>query len=293
MKFPQRIENEILKILNYLYKREIRIFAIQSVSGGDINSAVKVISSIGNFFVKWNNADKYPQMFQKEAEGLKLLEGTHQLKSPQIIAADEIGEYSFLILEFIQTGKIHSKFWIQFGTSLAKIHQHTHEFFGLDHDNFIGSLPQSNNPHKEWISFFVEERLNTQLRLAYDTNLINKLVLRGFERLFKVLNEIFPEEPPALLHGDLWSGNFMIDFQGNPCLIDPAVYYGYREMDLAMSRLFGGFDPSFYEAYHECFPLDKGWEQRIEICNLYPLLVHANLFGGHYVSQVASILNKF
>lgn len=290
---PKVIENKILEILSAQLKRELRIFDIQSISGGSINMAVKVSTKAGNFFVKWNDAHKYPDMFKKETRGLKLLESTGALKIPKVIGKDEVGEHAFLILEFLDQGNIHADFWNRFGSSLAKIHQNTHTLFGLDHDNYIGSLYQSNKQHENWISFFSEERIQPQLKLAYDSNLLDNTILKAAERLFKILNGIIPIGSPALLHGDLWSGNFMIDSGGNPVLIDPAVYYGHREMDLAMTRLFGGFDQAFYEAYHKNFPLEKGWEKRLEIYNLYPLLVHVNLFGGNYISQVASILSRF
>ena len=289
---PKIIENKILEILNTQFKRELRIFAIKPVVGGDINAAAKLITSMGNFFVKWNDANKFPGMFQKEAKGLKKLKEAECIKIPEIIGADEAENYSFLLLEFIEQGKTHNNFWSEFGTSLAKLHQNTHDYFGLDHDNYIGSLHQSNAQHDNWITFFIEERLQTQLRLAYDSNLLNKDVLKATERLFKVLNEIFPKEPSALLHGDLWSGNFMIDFEGNPCLVDPAVYYGHREVDIAMTRLFGGFSNDFYSSYNNEWPMENNWEDRMDIYNLYPLLVHVNLCGGGYVSQVNSILSR-
>jgi len=163
----------------------------------------------------------------------------------------------------------------------------------LDHNNYIGSLHQSNQKHDKWVSFFIEERLNPQLKLAYDSGKINSSILEKFEVMFLVLEEIFPVEKPSLLHGDLWSGNLMTDNFGNPCLIDPAVYFGFREMDLAMTTLFGGFDSEFYESYQRINHLETGWQERFDICNLYPLLVHVNLFGEGYLSSVKNILKRF
>ena len=129
--------------------------------------------------------------------------------------------------------------------------------------------------------------------MAIDTRELPSSIHRSFEKLFAKLNEIFPAEKPSLLHGDLWSGNFMTGTDGSVKLIDPAVYFGFREMDLAMSKLFGGFDSSFYKFYHEEFPLENGLEKRVDICNLYPLLVHVNLFGGHYANEVDAIVSRF
>ncbi len=154
-------------------------------------------------------------------------------------------------------------------------------------------LYQSNKKHDNWIDFFRTERLEKQVKLARDHNRMGKTVVQSFENFYRALPEIFPIEPPAFIHGDLWGGNFMTDENGAPVIIDPAVYYGHREMDLGMSQLFGGFDHAFYEAYHHHFPLEKGWQERVDYCNLYPLMVHLNLFGGGYLNSVQSILRKF
>lgn len=293
MLLPENIKTKISEILCSRFNREVRIFSVEPISGGSINFAAKLVCNEGNYFVKWNDANKFPEMFAKEAKGLALLSATNCIKIPTVISENSVDNFSFLLLEFVESAEPNSGFWYQFGEALAKLHQNSNEYFGLDHDNYIGSLFQSNKTHKDWLTFFTEERLEPQLKLAFDFNLIDNTILRAAEHLFKVMNGIVPIEPPALLHGDLWSGNFIADAKGNSCLIDPAVYFGNREMDLAMSKLFGGFAPAFYESYHAQYPLERGWENRLDICNLYPLLVHVNLFGGSYVSQVASILNKF
>lgn len=291
--FPEIIQQKIIQILTSEQKKEVRIFASQPLGGGDINSAARIETSLGNFFVKWNRTDTFPEMFEKEAKGLNMLQSSTQLRIPRVKFADSAGEHSFLVLEYLEQASHETNFWQNFGMGLAKLHKTTADYFGLDHDNYIGSLPQSNRKKNNWIDFFIEERVDFQLKLARDSHLIDRAVLGASERLFKHLNELIPEEPPALLHGDLWSGNFMVGDKGEACLIDPAVYYGHREMDIAMTRLFGGFNHTFYLAYNEEYPLEKGWEQRMDICNLYPLLVHVNLFGGGYISQVATILKRF
>jgi len=151
----------------------------------------------------------------------------------------------------------------------------------------------NNHKHNSWTDFFREERLEKQVRLARNNDIIDKRVVSAFDNFYAKLDNVFPKEPPALLHGDLWAGNFMVNEVGAPVVIDPAVYYGNREMDLGMTTLFGGFDRQFYISYNNYFPLENGWEKRLDYCNLYPLMVHVNLFGGSYVSSVLSILKKF
>ncbi len=159
-------------------------------------------------------------------------------------------------------------------------------------NNFIGSLQQNNEFHENWIEFFVEKRLRPQFGLAYYNKLIDVSYLRHLDKLPQALERIFPKEKPSLLHGDLWSGNAMRDKSGNPCLVDPAVYYGHREMELAFTKLFGGFDSSFYHAYEEAFPLEIGFKDRKDIYNLYPLMVHVNLFGTSYLSGIDKVLER-
>ncbi len=290
---PEHIQHKIHKILSSKYSNELRIFTSVPLGGGDINSAARLETSHGSFFVKWNSASRYPAMFEKEARGLQLLAESNTLKIPEVVLADEAGPHSFLILEYLESAAKEIGFWENLGTGLAKLHQCTAEYFGLDEDNYIGSLSQSNAKKDNWIDFFIEERISYMLKIARDYSMVDSSLLKAADRLFNRLGEIMPEEPSSLLHGDLWSGNYMVGNRGEACLIDPAVYYGHREMDLAMTKLFGGFSDLMYEAYHEEYPLEKGWEQRVEICNLYPLLVHVNLFGGGYVHQVEGILNRF
>jgi len=290
---PKKLEQGLAENLSSRYKHPVALLSSYSVSGGCINQTEKITTSEGVFFLKWNDAFKYPGMFEAEAKGLKLLKNTGEIFIPEVISSSLVDKYSFLLLEFVdQAGKIKN-FWEDFGISLARLHKHSSDYFGLDHDNYIGSLPQSNQKHSDWISFFIEERLEKQIRLARDAGKISVNSVSRFEHLFKVLPEIFPEESLALLHGDLWNGNFMISPQGKACIFDPAVYFGHREMDLAMSKLFGGFSPVFYEAYQQQYPLEKGWQNRLDICNLYPLMVHVNLFGESYINSVESILHKF
>jgi fructosamine-3-kinase len=287
--FKHYIEKSLSEKLRYA----IQVINYATIGGGCINDTYRLQTSAGAFFIKYNNAAKYPRIFETEAKGLSLLRSTKTLKIPEVVISGEAEGKSFLMLEYIEAGKRKKDFWEDFGKKLATLHRYTSSSFGLDHDNYIGSLPQSNKHHKAWIDFFVEERLQKQIALAKDSGAINNLTIHQFDNLLKRLPEIIPDEKPSMLHGDLWNGNYMISGDGSASLIDPAVYYGHREMDLAMTRLFGGFDDEFYESYNKTFPLTPGFEERVAIHNLYPLMVHVNLFGGGYMSQVKSILSKF
>ncbi|MCF6172088.1 MAG: fructosamine kinase family protein [Bacteroidales bacterium] len=272
---------------------EVSILSTSAVAGGSINDTYQIQTTSGTFFVKKNIASRYPKMFETEAKGLTVLAEAREIEVPEIVAHGSSDDESFLVLNFIQSSAKQLGFWENFGQKLAELHKHTQDDFGLDHDNYIGSLKQSNRFHEKWTDFFREERLEAQLKLARDNGRTDRETTASFGRFYRKLEEIFPEEPPALLHGDLWGGNFMVNEKGCAVIIDPAVYYGHREMDLAMSQLFGGFSPELYEAYHHTYPLEKGWQQRMDYCNLYPLMVHVNLFGGSYLASVKRILAKF
>jgi len=290
---PSSISEEVRTILSQKTGDNKEITGARPLSGGSINDAFQLETSSGSYFLKYNLASAYPGMFDQEARGLELLHKADEIRVPEVIAYGTAENYSFLVLEFLDSATKKKDFWSSFGRKLAALHRHSTEFFGLDHDNYIGSLRQYNNKHRRWVDFFVEERLLVQMEMAGKSGLLSQGLRQSFERLFVRLEEIFPEEPPSLIHGDLWSGNYMVDEQGRACIIDPAVYYGFREMDIGMSRLFGVFGSEFYEAYNESWPMAPGWHERIEICNLYPLMVHVNLFGAGYVGSVESILRKF
>ncbi len=198
---------------------------------------------------------------------------------------------TFLVLERISPARRRPDFDERLGRNLAALHRFGAVGFGLDHDNFIGRLPQSNTPAPSWPEFYRSRRLEPQLALARDAGLCSSAMARGFDRLFAVLDErVGPAEPPARLHGDLWGGNVIADATGVACLIDPAVYGGHREVDLAMMRLFGGFGHHVFAAYEEAWPLEPGHEERVPLYQLYFLMVHVNLFGGPYVAQAEHAL---
>jgi len=269
------------------------IVSTAPVSGGSINEAYRITTDQADYFLKLNRSAP-DDFFEKEAEGLKLLDSADStLRIPEVIASEGPTDNrpGFLLMEFIAEGRNGDSF--AFGAELAKLHQTDAETFGLDSDNYIGSLPQSNNRHNAWSTFFTEERINPQLKMAIDSGKMDSDILKNWDRLSRKLDDLLPPCKPSLVHGDLWSGNYLFDESGNGVLIDPAVYYGHPEMDLAFSKMFGGFSSDFYSGYESITKLEPGFNGRKEIYNLYPLLVHVNLFGGHYTSQAVRFLKQF
>lgn len=281
---PEPIKQIIQKEL------QTQIANVISVHGGDINQASKISLDSGEtLFVKWN--DSAPDaMFETEAKGLELLGSADtDLKIPAV----KLQRESFLVLDWIDEGggKQHSAF--DFGAELAKLHKTTSDSFGLDHDNFIGRLPQSNNTHSNWADFFAIERIEPQVKMGVESGKLTRSVLRDVEAMYRKFGAIFPQEKPALVHGDLWSGNYMFTKDGKTSIYDPAIYFGHREIDLAMTSLFGGFSANFYEGYNSEFPQEDEFDNRVIVYNLYPILVHANLFGGSYCRQAENIIKRY
>lgn len=264
----------------------------QSVGGGSINDCYCISFDDENLFCKVNSANKFPHLFQKEKAGLALIAKQSLIKTPTVIDCFEGNDTQILLLEWIQSGNRTETFWKAFGEQLAALHLITAESFGFTEDNYMGSVPQSNHQHKTWTAFFAEERLQPMIERCYQKRQLNKTHLFQFENLTKHLPILFEGEKPSLLHGDLWSGNFMCNQNNEPVLIDPAVYYGHRSMDLAMTTLFGGFRQPFYEAYNYQFPLPKNHEAQWAVCNLYPLLIHLYLFGASYLPQIEKTLQR-
>ncbi len=265
---------------------------IERLTGGDINEVYKVKNGDQETVVKLNVAEDFPKMFKKEKSGLELLsEGP--VRVPKVINLHHTSTHQLLEIEYIQSGIKASKFWENFGHRLAGLHQMTNNKFGLSEDNYIGSLKQQNDFCSSWDEFLVKQRLMPMIKLAVDNQVISYQQSKQFEPFFKRITEIYPFEKPSLLHGDLWSGNFLVDDSGSPVIIDPAVYYGHREIDIGMMNLFGGFENELFNSYNEIYPLEKDWQKRIGYNQLYPLMVHVNLFGLSYWSQVERNLRAF
>ncbi|HEY9184749.1 MAG TPA: fructosamine kinase family protein [Salegentibacter sp.] len=281
----------VAKLLEKIAKQNN--FGVRSYSrltGGDINEVFKLTSEEGEkSVVKINHADKYPGMFKAEKAGLEELARPGVIDIPKVLAVGETGDSAYLLLEYKATARRAPHFAESFGKQLAELHKTTSEEFGFPEDNYIGSLPQYNKSSESAADFYISRRLSPQLKMAKDQG----YSLQLSEYFFKNISEIIPEESPALIHGDLWNGNYLVNEKGLPCLIDPATSYAPREMDLAMMKLFGGFEEDVFTVYNDYFPLSPGMEERIPLWQLYYLLVHLNLFGKGYQASVSNIIKQY
>lgn len=232
-------------------------------------------------------------MYTAEVQGLHDLRKACPLRVPTPYEAGEAGNHAFFTMEFLAPAPRKSDFWEYFGASLAEMHRSSEEAYGYSIPNYIGSLPQQNSWEKNWTDFFARQRLLPQLKLAENKGLVPNGMRGQIESLIDKLPSLMPDAPPSLLHGDLWSGNFMTGPGGQASIFDPAVYFGHREAEIAFTSLFGGYAPAFYDAYQAAWPLEKGWQDRIDLFNLYPLMVHLNLFGRGYLPQVQGILSRY
>ena len=260
------------------------------VGGGCINNGARLETRAGRFFLKWN-ADAGQRFFRVEAEGLGALAATETVRTPAVVACCGDGaEIPWLLLEWIDQGRATDGSWRQLGRELAALHRSgTGDAgrWGWHSANVIGSLPQPNGWAEEWGDFWARRRILPLARELLTRGAISSrqlaVIERAADRAGRLLGAASLADGPSLLHGDLWSGNVLFARGGRPVLIDPAVYIGHREVDLAMCRLFGGFPQSFQSAYTKAWPLAPGHENRLALYQLYPLLVHARLFGGGYV----------
>ncbi len=267
---------------------------IRPVSGGCINQAFYVQTGSGKYFVKANDNARR-DFFQREADGLRLLKEAKAIRVPKVY-----GEYYFddtktsvLVLEWVEGQKTGATDE-QLGRGLAMLHQTYGRAFGLEQDNYIGSLPQKNGWHDNWLSFYRDQRLGVQMELGKQRGYMNSSRLRKMEKLLERLPEWISEDvKPSLIHGDLWSGNWIAGPAGEPYLIDPAVSYAHFEQELAFTELFGGFSERFYRAYEEINPVSEGFRDRKELYQLYYLLVHLNVFGESYGSSVDRVLGYY
>lgn len=255
-----------------------KILSATPVAGGNIADSQKISTSSGNCFVKISREPT--TKFREEAKGLRALAETGTFRIPSVQHADE----HFLVLEWIESKEPEGNFWRTFGETLARLHKISHDHFGFETNNHIGSTPQTNplRSHKEisWTEYFIEFRLRPLL--SHQSLSVETLLQLDFQKALARIRETLRavKEPPSLVHGDLWGGNFICDQDNRPVLIDPAPYQGHREVDLAMSELFGGFGQEFYASYDKTFPRLSGYEDRRQVYNLYHLLNHWIIFGA-------------
>ncbi len=273
------------------------VYDLENATSGSINDAAVARTSEGSYFVKWNSRP-IPDQFDREAEGLDALRtaGT-SLRIPRPIAWEQgdSHEPGFLVLEYLERGTPVADFDERLGRGLALLHQATAPQFGFANDNYCGATTQPNPWTDDWVTFYAEHRLRHQLHLASKTRGVANADFAAFDRLLLRLDDLLATdpEPPALIHGDLWSGNQHVTRNGLPSILDPAAYYAHREAELGMMQLFGGFSPRVWAAYDEAYPLQPGWRERLPLYELYHVINHYNLFGGGYGAQAFAIARRF
>ena len=282
----QHIENHIEQSTGTPF----RIGENRGVGGGCINASFQVSDGQRRYFIKTNHR-RHAAMFEAEAEGLLAMANIHTIKVPRPVCYGEHGEQCYIVMEYLDlAGRGDNAL---FGRQLAAMHRHTTERFGWHMDNTIGSTPQPNKPHHDWIEFWRKERLGFQLELAAQNGYGGKLQTLG-ERLLADFPVLFKNYQPeaSMLHGDLWTGNYGALPDGTPVIFDPAFYYGDREAELAMTTLFGSFSRDFYAAYNEAWPLYDGYPVRRTFYNIYHIINHTNLFGGGYHGQAIGMIEQ-
>ncbi len=270
-----------------------RILKWRPLSGGDIARAYVVETPDERLFCKFLSGDSAFPMLKAEQEGLERIRKSQSVKKTKVFFCEDLGTEACLGMEFVEAKSPSSLEMRLLGIQLARMHNNLHDVFGYPSDNFIGSLPQSNKPHPSWVSFYVKERLLPQFRISLANRGLDAHEIPEEEVMLEKLEPYLIDAQPSLLHGDLWSGNYLISYSGEPYLIDPAVYFGDPVVDLAMSRLFGGFGSDFYDAYASAAGIYPFENERVEIYQLYYLLVHLNLFGRSYYGSVKNIMRRY
>ncbi len=302
---PPALASDVAAAWSEVLRRRTVIASASGVAGGCISATARLESAEGDVaFLKWGADERSRRMFAAEAVSLRAIAESGAVRVPAVLAESgatsardpEAGQPAWLLLEWLEAGGASRAAWRGVGGGLARLHQVRDARFGWRSDNFIGSLPQANPRTAAWASFWREARLEPQVRRARDGGRLDGRLRARFDALFRDLDALLlagQEEGPVLLHGDLWSGNVHMLGAGAAALIDPSCSFGHREVDLAMTELFGGFDAAFYEAYREAFPTRAGYaETRRPIYQLYYLLVHLNLFGGGYLGAVGAALER-
>jgi protein-ribulosamine 3-kinase len=288
------VKDELNHLIESLYGAKVETsFA---TSGSSINQTQVLNLTNGQRVFLKQNPSPPTDFFLAETSGLKLLsQAKNGPRIPKPIAIQSGSRPTFLLVEYIESSSEDENFAEQLARSLAELHRMSQEHFGLDHDNYIGSTSQKNALEKDGIVFFREQRIDFQRQLARRSGLLPVAIDKKIDSLCDDLGKFLniSGEKPALSHGDLWSGNYFPDSEGKPCIFDPAVYYGLREADLAMTELFGRLPQKFYDVYQEVFPMNPGYQERKDLFNLYHLLNHLNIFGSSYLSSVQQVVKRY
>lgn len=288
------IPDQVTRIVERALSATLR--SARALSGGDTSSAARLFTSAGSYFVKWDDRPLLDQ-FEREASGLRALSAAQrELRCPEVIFTSPLaeGQPALIILEWVEAVSSHPDFNARLGRGLAALHQVTQARFGFEHDTYCGASLQPNAWRDDWPTFYVEQRLAPLIRRSSDERGLSTSGRVRLERLLARLPELLAsDEPPALIHGDLWSGNVLIDPAGRPVLIDPAVYYGHREAELGMMSLFGHLSEEVWRSYERAYPLSAGWRARLPLYELYHVLNHYVLFGGGYRAQALQICDRY
>ncbi len=292
---PDLLMKEVEALMTMEFAEKVKVISAKLIGGGCINHAMKLDTNRGQYFLKWNS-NCAPDLFVREAEGLNELRKASEdcLKIPKVICVKEVDDSpGFLVQEYLQTGNNSGKTDEMLGRGLANMHNYENSQFGFFETNYCGATVQNNLWKKNWVDFFVENRLRFLVHLIEEKGLFSSGELKLFDKLFDKLPSLLPQKSKAvLIHGDLWSGNYMNTSEG-PALIDPAVYYADREMEFSILTMFGGFSNRFFQAYNEINPLEPDWQERNLLYQLYHILNHYYLFGGTYGQQALSISKRF
>lgn len=298
---PAGVRSEVEGAIESRTGRPGRVVEASPVGGGSISPTARVRTVSGDsYFLKWGGVDVPSALLAAEAEGLHDLAAAGAVRVPDVLEqggdpAPRATGHSWLLLEWLEPGAPSSDGWQRLGREIAALHRSRSARFGADASNFIGSLPQDNRRTAHWPEFWRDRRLEPQLVRAEQRGLLGDGDRRRFEELYERLDDLLgpaADEGASLLHGDLWSGNVLMLDNDLPAVVDPSVYHGHREVDLAMAELFGGFGQGFHDAYRESWPLTQGYAPvRRSVYQLYYLLVHVNLFGSAYVSRTRHTLS--
>ena len=284
----KQIIEEILEEVN----PSLKLKEYEELRGGSVNTAVKVKANSEVFVIKYNHKE-FHENFQSEVNNLELIENSKTINTPKIYKHGTTQNHSFLALEYIKEAPVSVHSIRYLAEKMAAFHSVISDQCGLEYNNFIGPFEQNNETEQHWFRFFLEKRIKPMVRKSMQNDLLDNSMYKDFEsfQFYKQVETLLTSDGNVLLHGDFWNGN-VIYTEREAYLIDPSCYYGSREVDMAFSNLFGGFHPMFYDIYESLLPYQKEYEKRFNVYNIYPLLVHLNLFGDKYLKDIEIALKK-